>query len=215
MPYASAEQRRAYQVAYRASPKGQAAQKERARTRVYTPEQKAKRDETARAYAASEAGRAAQKKYAAKPTSKLKARERDARYRQTGRGKTRTARWLARPENAATQKAATARWHASERGRASAIAHMHMRRAAGEISPEDTAELRKATICYYCGTGIEAQRKGRAQPPAYATTIDHMVPIALGGTNARANLVAACLACNLRKGALPADDFIQSGRQYR
>lgn len=40
--------------------------------------------------------------------------------------------------------------------------------------------------CHYCG--------------AKADTVDHIVPLAIGGTNGVYNLVPACRACNLAKG---------------
>jgi hypothetical protein len=45
--------------------------------------------------------------------------------------------------------------------------------------------------CVYCGRGGRSLR----------LTIDHVYPVALGGTNDIANLVTACRACNLTKGA--------------
>ena len=42
--------------------------------------------------------------------------------------------------------------------------------------------------CRYCGSRDDL-------------TIDHVVPIALGGSNRLRNLVACCSACNTRKGA--------------
>lgn len=43
--------------------------------------------------------------------------------------------------------------------------------------------------CVYCG-----------RP---AGEVDHVIPVAAGGTNTSHNLVAACQACNRRKGAKP------------
>jgi hypothetical protein len=45
--------------------------------------------------------------------------------------------------------------------------------------------------CVYCG------RRGRRR----LLTIDHVFPVALGGSNDVGNLVTACRACNLTKGA--------------
>jgi 5-methylcytosine-specific restriction endonuclease McrA len=45
--------------------------------------------------------------------------------------------------------------------------------------------------CVYCG------RRGRR----LLLSIDHVFPVALGGTNDVGNLVTACRACNLTKGA--------------
>jgi hypothetical protein len=36
--------------------------------------------------------------------------------------------------------------------------------------------------------------------------IDHVVPVALGGSNDPSNLTVACPDCNGRKGAIPLDD---------
>lgn len=52
--------------------------------------------------------------------------------------------------------------------------------------------------CYYCGTrGNEVTGDG--------LTIDHVVPVALGGTDDAENLVAACSECNSGKASVPAD----------
>jgi len=49
--------------------------------------------------------------------------------------------------------------------------------------------------CRYCG----------AVAPDVKLTVDHVVPIALGGSNEPANLVTACADCNNGKSATPAD----------
>jgi hypothetical protein len=55
---------------------------------------------------------------------------------------------------------------------------------------------RDGYACVYCG-----RRGGRLR-----LTIDHVFPVALGGTNDVANLVTACRSCNLAKGARRLDD---------
>jgi HNH endonuclease len=52
--------------------------------------------------------------------------------------------------------------------------------------------------CRYCG----------ATAPDAKLTIDHVVPVALGGQDAPANLVAACTGCNSGKGSVPVGDPI-------
>jgi len=49
--------------------------------------------------------------------------------------------------------------------------------------------------CRYCG-GVA---------PDVVLTIDHVVPIALGGTDEPTNLIAACRECNAGKSSVPAD----------
>ena len=46
-------------------------------------------------------------------------------------------------------------------------------------------------VCHYCGTTLH---------PLRDFTVDHVVPVARGGTNDPSNLVASCLLCNISKG---------------
>lgn len=55
--------------------------------------------------------------------------------------------------------------------------------AAGVVGP-----------CFYCGDEL-------------ADTVDHMVPVAGGGTDDRSNLVSACWPCNELKGTIDLDHF--------
>lgn len=50
---------------------------------------------------------------------------------------------------------------------------------------------RDGFVCQYCG----------AHPPETVLHVDHVVPVAEGGENNMDNLVTACDACNLGKGA--------------
>jgi len=52
--------------------------------------------------------------------------------------------------------------------------------------------------CRYCGTAVTP----------YTATLDHLVSIAVGGTNGIDNLVTACLSCNTRKGKKNLGDFL-------
>lgn len=60
-------------------------------------------------------------------------------------------------------------------------------------STREWRKVRAATLardrgrCHYCG--------------AQATTVDHVYPVAAGGSSHPENLVAACATCNGRKGA--------------
>lgn len=46
-------------------------------------------------------------------------------------------------------------------------------------------------VCQYCG----------AHPPAVVLHVDHILPVAEGGTNDITNLITACQPCNAGKGA--------------
>lgn len=52
--------------------------------------------------------------------------------------------------------------------------------------------------CRYCG----------ATPPDVKLTVDHVTPVALGGTDEPANLVAACADCNAGKSSTSPDDAL-------
>lgn len=57
--------------------------------------------------------------------------------------------------------------------------------------------VRDNWTCGICSHPIEAQRR---HPDPLSPSIDHIVPIARGGTHERSNVQAAHLVCNLRKG---------------
>lgn len=52
--------------------------------------------------------------------------------------------------------------------------------------------------CHYCGIEV-AYKKSTLSTASNAATRDHVVPISAGGTNAKHNIVLACLACNQNK----------------
>lgn len=65
---------------------------------------------------------------------------------------------------------------------------------------------RDGMICQYCGILCHPRRRMRPDK----ATIDHRIPRSQGGSNAMANLVTACWACNNRKGNLPASALFDS-----
>jgi 5-methylcytosine-specific restriction endonuclease McrA len=102
-------------------------------------------------------------------------------------------RELARlPENKLKTKQGYKRWAQSELGRSYFKERDHRRRARLRFVQTASClikirELRKATTCHWCGTKLEA------------ITIDHVIPIARGGSHTPDNLVAACARCNSSK----------------
>src|SRR3546814_18918243 len=63
--------------------------------------------------------------------------------------------------------------------------------SGGEFTAEDIDAMLAAQKkkCWYCGTKLTAYH------------VDHRIPLARGGSNGPENLVIACPACNLSKGA--------------
>jgi HNH endonuclease len=61
---------------------------------------------------------------------------------------------------------------------------------------------RDGDCCWYCCGEFAAGKRNR--------TIDHVVPLALGGTSRLENLRLACGGCNRRKGDMTASAFLTS-----
>lgn len=57
--------------------------------------------------------------------------------------------------------------------------------------------LRDGNRCHYCGVLMTPSNKGDFHPDGMS--IDHIVPLAEGGTDDMDNLVLACRRCNLDK----------------
>ncbi|QOV99523.1 HNH endonuclease [Rhodococcus pyridinivorans] len=56
---------------------------------------------------------------------------------------------------------------------------------------------RDGWVCSLCSTAID---QGLSYPHPMSASIDHIVPVAEGGEHSRANVAAAHLVCNMRKG---------------
>ena len=59
---------------------------------------------------------------------------------------------------------------------------------------------RDGLVCAYCG----------ATPPTVLLQVDHIHPVAKGGTNEIDNLITSCQPCNIGKGAKTLDSIPQS-----
>lgn len=66
------------------------------------------------------------------------------------------------------------------------------RNCEGSFTPKEWRALLEST-------GNKCQDCGR-QPPEIKLTVDHIVPLVLGGTNYITNIQSLCLSCNSRKG---------------
>lgn len=86
--------------------------------------------------------------------------------------------------------------------RAFAKAKQAARRAGdGNVFTDDDVHLiweLQEGLCFYCN----GETNSRVEH------VDHFVPLVLGGSNARFNIVVACQACNCRKGGKPPLEFM-------
>jgi 5-methylcytosine-specific restriction endonuclease McrA len=60
--------------------------------------------------------------------------------------------------------------------------------------------------CRYCGNEI-SENAGSHNRVWHCASIDHVVPVRDGGSDDEANLVSACLFCNLSKKAKSVSEF--------
>ena len=61
--------------------------------------------------------------------------------------------------------------------------------------------------CYYCGHDIARARQANKVTGVRASTIDHVIPLYIGGPNTMKNFVAACSPCNVKKGHKTIEEF--------
>lgn len=92
-------------------------------------------------------------------------------------------------------------WQKNNPGRVRANRDARRSRKRGGGDRYTAAEWRQAVEacggrCFYCGA-------------AEATTADHIVPLALGGSNAIGNIAPACPTCNSSKQATPVGDWLR------
>ncbi len=86
-------------------------------------------------------------------------------------------------------------------------------RKAGETKAElsesdvDYYNVRENRIKVYERDGYKCRYCGK-QLTRFTCTLDHLTPVAAGGTNSLDNLVTACLGCNSRKHQRPLGDFL-------
>lgn len=144
-----------------------------------------------------EASRAYQRAWAARPDRRehKRTKERERHAADPAAAQRRVLAW--RRANRARFNASAAAWRAqnSEAVRAQKRASEQRRRASRRTSTRNAPsaeELRAlvapGVLCFYCET-------------APATTVDHFIPLARGGSHELSNLVGACRSCNSSKGS--------------
>lgn len=74
---------------------------------------------------------------------------------------------------------------------------------------------RDGAVCRWCGIDlVVGGATEQYRPPSHAT-IDHVVPLSAGGSNALSNLVLSCEDCNERRGGIHGPGAYRPGTPSR
>lgn len=143
------------------------------------------------------------KKWAIENAERCKARKDEYYAKTSGAAKLRAKGWAAaNPERRKQIASDSAKKHdpegyACENRRRSSLRRSREQDAGINITKEDWRAIMAvfAHTCVYCGS---TTRK---------LTMDHWVPVALGGKTEPGNLIPCCKPCNSRKGAMHPSDW--------
>lgn len=111
-------------------------------------------------------------------------------------------------DRAALHRSAYRRSHpeVDERANRARRARKNAAESDGLVS-RDALRRRDGDACNYCGNVMDfsdwSPRNLRA------ATVDHVVPLVLGGSDTLRNTVLACLSCNTRKGGRPVEGVLR------
>lgn len=130
-------------------------------------------------------------------------------YRQANRAseRERMRRWLEDPEHKERHYANTKRWAIRNPDK---VAAFRVRRAQAELEGNATRKLINAKweasdkTCCLCGTRIDDTLDS---PHPMSLTLEHLTPIARGGTHNLDNIDFAHRTCNTRKGVKTLDEY--------
>lgn len=126
--------------------------------------------------------------------NKERARKSAKAWAQKNRAKMRAYRVVFLEKNKEKNAAWQKKYWQSPKGKASKASRAHVRRvrvmsSEKRATAKEIAEVLASPACFYCGkSGVKI-------------TLDHYMPLALGGGHCKSNLVGACATCNKSKGA--------------
>jgi 5-methylcytosine-specific restriction endonuclease McrA len=172
-----------------------------ARMRAWADENREKVREKGRAYAS--ANREQRAAWKAANRERVNAAERDARQRNPEAYKAIHDRYAATDKGRAGSSRRSTKWQAENRDAVRVIVHRRRAReknAEGAHTAEDIKRIGDAQSwkCHWC-----------KKPTRRCYHVDHIVPLAKGGSNWPSNLAIACPACNQRKHASDPIAFAQ------
>jgi len=67
----------------------------------------------------------------------------------------------------------------------------------------------QSDLCFWCDKVMVVYPPNTNPQPPDCRTVEHILPLSLGGTNERENLVWACAECNVKRSAMTVDEIIR------
>jgi hypothetical protein len=145
--------------------------------------------------------------------------EKVAEWRATSKSRKLHLKWYAANPEKHRQRAKQLYWSDPDKGRAAARAWVKNHPEKAKVIWAAQGARRKGAPGHFTAADIERIRKAQDNRCAYCrkplgknvqTHIDHIQPIARGGSNDPRNLQLLCAACNMSKKAKDPIDFAQS-----
>ena len=150
-------------------------------------------------YSQREDYKARQKEYSKKRSQTTELREWKKEYRSGDKYK----KWSRKYERREEVKQRRRRYRTSERGKESSRRVKHKRRVGESKAPtielSTLIDMREGRCCY-CKTKFDNN--------IHKPNVEHIIPVAKGGTNDPINLDVACARCNHRKNDRDLADFL-------
>ena len=124
--------------------------------------------------------------------------KRTKQYQSENREKLSQAAAEYRSRNAAKIRERSQRWRAENKDKVRVYNHSR-RRSGSTIVESDIIHKIELQIglCFYCCKRLNDNYH-----------VDHLIPIALGGSNSPENIVIACPTCNLQKNSIDPTEFL-------
>lgn len=102
--------------------------------------------------------------------------------------------------NAERRRAQLKEWKLANPEKAAELAARHLARRRAKTTRVEPVDLR-ALWDGFCGICGDALDEGVSYPDPMSKSLDHIIPLAKGGTHTRDNLQWSHLTCNMRKSA--------------
>jgi 5-methylcytosine-specific restriction endonuclease McrA len=125
---------------------------------------------------------------------------RQRKYIQSTKGKQKYQAWVDSGQRKVAQQGTNARFYKTAKGRITYAVHRQNYRALHKGTPGTITKEQWVAVCkFYDNRCLACGKKPRA------LSVDHVIPLSLGGSNSIDNIQPLCRSCNSRKNAKAID----------